>query len=76
MNVTVRREDIELRERVVTEFSLMAGASDYTVGWVATLEGDLSTGESVWVCRRGSSAAEALTKLEAAIVEQGWGITD
>lgn len=76
VNVTVRREDIELRERVVSEFSSVVGESDQVVGWQAALDGGLSTGESVWLYRGGGSATEALTKLEAAIAEQGWGITD
>lgn len=68
---TVKRSDIAVME----EYEYAHGATFLTgITWLASLGGRLSTGESVSVNRHGTTAAEALSNLEAAIREQGWGI--
>lgn len=70
MTVTVKRCDIDLYE---DQFPINYGFAVNTT-WTASLDSSLSTGEDVQMSRYGSTAAEALATLEAAIAEQGWEI--
>ncbi|WP_406245879.1 hypothetical protein ACI7YT_12625 [Microbacterium sp. M] len=70
---TVDRRDISLTESVELFPTLGLEVSDNTQ-WEAVLDGRLSTGESVQLERSGSTSAEALAALEAAIEENGWEI--
>lgn len=68
----VRRKDIELSEEQET-FEMFANSKILTT-WVATLNGNLSTGEEVSMSRDSASAGEALLLLTEAIEAQGWEI--
>lgn len=70
--VTVRREDIEL----VPRFASTYGSQAEVTGWVARLDGRLSTGERVSTVAEGRAAREALTRLEDRIAAEGWTITE
>lgn len=65
----VHRKDITIYEE--TELSYFTTTTSY---WVANLDGELSTGETVRLGRTGLSALSASANLEAAIAEQGWDL--
>lgn len=71
--ITVNRSDIKITEEIeyVASYQGMVPLNPY---WEARLDGTLSTGESVSMARRGSDSSGALSELENAIRDQGWGI--
>ena len=66
----VKRSDILLEEE---RWYSLEGSAD-TVGWTATLDGTLSTGERVSISRTARHLGEASLMLEEAIKDLGWRI--
>lgn len=74
-DVTVQRENIKVEARTRESHAIGHFDADlFIVGWEATLDGCLSTGEHVYAEVRGKTAVHALSILEAVIREQGWEI--
>ena len=65
------------RSRVSLTEHVQSALGEYVadvVGWTATFDGHLSTGEGVEMSRYGVTAEQALSRLEAAFRESGWTI--
>ena len=71
---TVNRKDITVVEEQEYLYTLDRGNEVISTTWIATLNGEISTGESVELSRSGDTFSTALFVLEHAISQQGWGI--
>lgn len=71
---TIKREYITLTEEHETGYSLTDSSNVVSRWWVATADGNLSTGEHVYVSRNGDTAEKAYRALEQALSEQKWTI--
>lgn len=71
---TIDRKYITLTEDQVEHYSLTDGSRPVVTTWVATVDGKLSTGESIYLFRTGKTAEEAYRNLEVAVIDQKWEI--
>lgn len=72
---TVKRSDISITEQIeYSPASCGEAPKPYYKGWVADLDGRLSTGEYVFLIRNRDTFEEAKTAIEEAIAAQGWSI--
>lgn len=71
---TIERKYITLEEVTETGYSLTDSSKIVSRWWEATLDGPLSTGETVHAAREGKTAQEAYRALEFALHEQNWEI--
>jgi len=71
---TIERQYITLTEESETEYSLTNSSIAVSRWWVATADGNLSTGENIYLTRTGKTAEEAYRELEIALIDQNWTI--
>lgn len=72
---TIEREYITLRERFEEVHSIAQdGLVAESVGWEATADGQLNTGEYIHLTRFGKTAQNASRLLEMALAEQDWRV--
>ncbi len=71
---TIERQYITLAESHIEGYSLQDSSVVVTAEWVASIQGPLSTGENIFIERKGKTAEEAYRALEAALNEQNWTI--
>lgn len=71
---TIKRDSISLAENRQEQYSIDNGVVTVATTWTATVEGPLSTGEHVYMCRDGKTAEDAYRLLEQGLNEQNWGI--
>lgn len=68
----ITRRSIHAEEEVLDEYATqLDGTHAPSYSWTADLDGYLSSGEHVQMTRSGSTFAEAVAALEAAITENG-----
>lgn len=71
---TIERKYISLAENRREHYDLQNSSRPIVTTWTATVEGNLSTGEHIYMYREGETSEEAYRALEAALNEQKWTI--
>lgn len=69
---TIKREYVSLSEGQSSGYNLNDSSVVITYEWVASIQGPLSTGENIFIERKGKTAREAYRALEFALHEQDW----
>lgn len=71
---TIKRKYVSLSESQISAYNLNDGSNVISYEWVASIQGPLSTGENIFIERKGKTAQESYMALEFALHEQDWGI--
>lgn len=71
---TIKREFVSLSEGQSSGYNLHDSSAVISYEWVASIQGPLSTGENIFIERKGKTAQEAYRALEFALHEQDWEI--
>lgn len=69
---TIKREYVSLSEGQSSGYNLHDSSVVISYEWVASIQGPLSTGENIFIERKGKTAQEAYRELEFALHEQNW----
>lgn len=71
---TIERKYISLAENQERAYDMVNGLTPTVTTWTATADGNLNTGEHIYIDRDGKTAKEAYRALEMALAEQDWEI--
>lgn len=73
---TIKRKHVSLAEGQISGYNLHDSSNVVSYEWVASIQGPLSTGENIFIERKGKTAQEAYRSLEFALHEQNWEIAE